>query len=99
MQMIASSNDTAAQTSGEDRSLEGWLTGSDRMAPGHEMPFEGTKDARARADLLAFLKEAKKPGRRSRPRSSDGWHGRTMGGMMGDAGEVSKLKNLRRICR
>ena len=32
------------------------------MAPDNDMPFEGIKDARVRADLLAFLKGATKPG-------------------------------------
>ena len=32
------------------------------MVPDNQMPFEGIKDAGARADLLAFLREATKPG-------------------------------------
>src|SRR3979490_2078201 len=46
----------------DDRSLDGWLTDPERMVPDNDMPFEGIKDARVRADLLAFLKEATKPG-------------------------------------
>lgn len=46
----------------DDDSLEAWLTDPERMVPDNEMPFEGIKDARVRADLLAFLKEATKPG-------------------------------------
>ena len=46
----------------DDRSLDGWLTDPDGMVPDNEMPFNGIKDARDRADLLAFLKEATKPG-------------------------------------
>ncbi len=46
----------------DDRSLDGWLTDPDRMVPDNEMPFNGIKDARDRADLLAFLKEATQPG-------------------------------------
>jgi cytochrome c len=46
----------------DDRSLDGWLTDPDGMVPDNEMPFNGIKDARARADLLAFLKEATRPG-------------------------------------
>src|SRR3979411_1546043 len=45
-----------------DRALDGWLTDPDRMVPDNDMPFEGIKDGRVRADLLAFLKEATKPG-------------------------------------
>ena len=46
----------------DDRALDGWLTDPERMVPDNEMPFEGIKDGRVRADLLAFLKEATKPG-------------------------------------
>ena len=46
----------------DDRALDGWLTDPQRMVPGNDMPFEGIKDARVRADLLAFLKETTKPG-------------------------------------
>src|SRR6266481_5957683 len=46
----------------DDRSLDGWLTDPDRMVPDNEMPFNGIKDARDRADLLAFLKELTQPG-------------------------------------
>src|SRR5258706_14065534 len=46
----------------DDRSLDGWLTDPDRLVPDNEMPFNGIKDARDRADLLAFLKEATQPG-------------------------------------
>lgn len=46
----------------DDRSLDGWLTEPDRMVPDNVMPFNGIKDPQDRADLLAFLKEATKPG-------------------------------------
>ena len=46
----------------DDRSLDGWLTDPQRKVPHNDMPFEGIKDAGARADLLALLKEATKPG-------------------------------------
>src|SRR6202048_1286016 len=46
----------------DDRALDGWLTDPQRMVPNNDMPFEGIKDAGVRADLLAFLKEATKPG-------------------------------------
>jgi cytochrome c len=35
----------------DDRALDGWLTDPQRMVPDNEMPFEGIKDARVRADL------------------------------------------------
>jgi cytochrome c len=68
----------------DDRSLDGWLTDPQHMVPDNDMPFEGIKDARARADLLAFLKEATKPG--ASPESSTQAQMKGMGGMMGGMG-------------
>jgi cytochrome c len=64
-----------------DRALDGWLTDPERMVPKNEMPFEGIKDARVRADLLAFLKDATKPG--AAPERSAQAQMKGMGGMMG----------------
>ncbi|MGT2504709.1 cytochrome c family protein (plasmid) [Bradyrhizobium guangxiense] len=64
----------------DDRSLDSWLTDPDRMVPDNEMPFNGIKDARMRADLLAFLKEATRPGVPPQIAQQDGKGG--MGGMM-----------------
>lgn len=75
----------------DDRSLEAWLTDPDRMVPDNEMPFNGIKDGHARADLLAFLKEATKPGawaQRNAQAPMDDMGG-TMGGMMGGAAAIS----------
>ncbi len=79
----------------DDRSLDGWLTDPDRMVPDNEMPFNGIKDARDRADLLAFLKEATKPGASPQPNAQAqmGGMGGMMGGMMG-GGRDPNLKNL-----
>jgi cytochrome c len=79
----------------DDRSLDGWLTDPERMVPDNEMTFDGIKDARVRADLLAFLKEATKPGvapKRSVQNRMNGMGG-MMGGMMG-GGRTPNLKNL-----
>ncbi len=70
----------------DDRSLDAWLTDPDRMVPGNDMPFDGIKDGHARADLLAFLTEATKPG--ARPRHA----AQGMGGMMGGGGRNLNLK-------
>jgi len=75
----------------DDRSLDGWLTDPDRMVPDNEMPFNGIKDARARADLLAFLKEATKPGAPPQMAQQGGMGG--MGGMMGGRPD----QNLRKL--
>jgi cytochrome c len=79
----------------DDRALDGWLTDPQRMVPDNEMPFEGIKDAQVRADLLAFLKDATKPGtapERTAQAQMKGMGG-MMGGMMG-GGRDPKLKSL-----
>jgi cytochrome c len=63
----------------DDRALNGWLTDPQRMVPDNDMPFDGIKDEGVRADLLAFLKEATKPGAAPQQTSQQGG----MGGMMG----------------
>ncbi|WP_454620772.1 c-type cytochrome [Bradyrhizobium cenepequi] len=72
----------------DDRSLDGWLTDPQHMVPDNAMTFEGITDAAVRADLLAFLKEATKPGAASQQMAQPG-----MGGMMG-GGRVPNLKSL-----
>lgn len=76
----------------DDRSLDGWLSDPQRMVPDNDMPFEGIKDARVRADLLAFLKEAAKPGAPQQMAQQGGM--KVMGGMMGGAGREPNLKKL-----
>jgi cytochrome c len=76
----------------DDRSLDGWLTDPDGMVPDNEMPFDGIKDARDRADLLAFLKEATKPD--AAPQRSAQAPIGGMGGMMGGGGREPNLKGL-----
>jgi cytochrome c len=73
----------------EDLALDGWLTDPQGMVPDNEMPFEGIDDARVRADLLAFLKEATKPGAIPQQTAQRGG----MGGMMG-GGPDTNLKKL-----
>src|SRR5206468_7264788 len=63
----------------------------DRMVPDNEMPCNGIKDPQHRADLLAFLKEATKPG--AAPQMSAQGQMGGMGGMMG-GGRVPNLKSL-----
>jgi cytochrome c len=75
----------------DDRSLDAWLTDPDRMVPDNEMPFNGINDPQRRADLLAFLKEATKPG--AAPQMSAQGQMGDMGGMMG-GGRVPNLKSL-----
>lgn len=83
----------------DDRSLDGWLGDPQAMVPDNDMPFEGIKDSRARADLLAFLKEATKPGapqqtaQQGGMKDMGGMGGGMMGGMMG-RGRDPNLKGL-----
>jgi cytochrome c len=82
----------------DDRSLDGWLTDPERMVPDNDMPFEGIKDARVRADVLAFLKDATKPGAPQQMAQQGGMKGMDgmmggMGGRMG-GGPEPKLKKL-----
>src|SRR6202158_2092933 len=72
----------------DDRALDGWLTDPQRMVPNNDMPFEGINDARVRADMLAFLQDATKPGatpERTAQAQMKGMGG-MMGGMMGGGG-------------
>lgn len=75
----------------DDRALDRWLTDPQRMVPENDMPFEGIKDGRVRADLLAFLKDATKPG--AAPQRAQ-VQMKGMGGMMGGGGRDPNLKNL-----
>jgi cytochrome c len=80
----------------DDRALDGWLTDPQGMVPDSDMPFGGIKDARVRADLLAFLKDATRPGaapERGAQAQMKGMGGGMMGGMMGD-GRDPNLKSL-----
>ena len=70
-----------------DKTLDDWITDPQHLVPGNQMTFPGVKDARQRADLLAFLKEA------AQPRASAAQQGASMSGMMG-GGQVPNLKNL-----
>jgi cytochrome c len=45
-----------------DKTLDDWITDPQHLVPGNEMTFAGIKDARQRADLLAFLKQATQSG-------------------------------------
>jgi cytochrome c len=59
-----------------DKTLDDWIADPEHLVPGNQMTFAGIKDARQRADLLAFLKEANKAGSVGRAERSNGRHGR-----------------------
>jgi len=73
-----------------DDTLSAWIADPQRVVPGNEMPFEGIKDAQQRADLVAFLKQATKPG----AASARAQRGGGMAGMMG-GGQVPNLKEVK----
>jgi cytochrome c len=79
-----------------DKTLDDWIADPQRLVPGNQMTFAGIKDARQRADLLAFLKDATRPGasvaQSGAPMGGGGMDG-MMGGMMG-RGQVPNLKRL-----
>lgn len=75
-----------------DRTLDEWVTDPRHLIPGNQMTFAGIKDARQRADLLAFLKEATRPGA-SKAQGNGQMGGMGMGGMMG-GNQVPNLKQL-----
>ena len=72
----------------DDNTLDAWITNPQLVIPGNEMTFPGVKEPQQRLDLLAFLKEATKPGAKLAEAPQGG-----MGGMMG-GGRVPNLKKL-----
>src|SRR6266567_3362906 len=80
----------------DDRTLDQWLTDPQHLVPDNEMPFEGIKEASTRADLLAFLKEATRPGAAPQQSAQHGQMGR-MGGMMGGMMASGADPNLRKL--
>ncbi len=73
----------------DDKSLDEWIKDPQRFIPGNHMTFQGVKDARARADLLAFLRKVTQPGQAAQLAQQPGG----MTGMMG-GGRVPNLKKL-----
>ena len=73
----------------DQQTLDEWLKDPRRFIPQNRMTFAGIADARARADLVAFLKEATQPGHAPQGQTAqqdDGMGG--MNGMMGDRASV-----------
>jgi cytochrome c len=77
----------------DDRSLDAWISDPQSMVPENAMSFAGIKQASVRADLLAFLKQATKPGAAPERTAQHQGMGGMMGGMMG-SGSDSNLKHL-----
>jgi cytochrome c len=73
-----------------DDTLDQWIKDPQRFILGNTMTFQGIKDARQRADLLAYLKNVTRPGHA--PKSAQGDN--QAGGMMMGGGQVPNLKTL-----
>ena len=78
----------------DDQTLDAWITNPQLVIPGNEMTFPGIRDPQQRVDLLAFLKDATKPGAAIAQSSQGG-----MGGMMhgGTAPNLKKLDDEDRV--
>jgi cytochrome c len=74
-----------------DKTLDEWINDPQHVVPGNQMTFAGIKDARQRANLLAFLKEATQKGGSQVAQQGGPMGG--MGGMMG-GGQVPNLNKL-----
>jgi cytochrome c len=72
-----------------EHSLDPWLKNPHEFIPENEMTFRGISDEKARSDLIAFLKEASKPGHVTTAQSGGGMMG---GGMGGKAPNLKKLE-------
>jgi cytochrome c len=86
----------ALQSSGivwSDKSLDQWLKDPQHLVPGNTMTFQGIGNDQQRADLLAFLKDATRPGHAPQESARQGGAGGMMG-MMRGAGSVPNLRKL-----
>src|SRR5262249_15903858 len=88
----------SANVEWNDKTLDEWIADPQHVIPGNQMTFAGIKDAKQRADLIAFLKQATEHGG-----AQIGQQGGPMGGMMGGmggmggmmgGGQVPNLKKL-----
>jgi cytochrome c len=75
-----------------NQTLDAWIANPQRVVHGNLMTFAGIADAAARADLLAYLRDATQPGSAAQRSAQGGMMG-GMGGMMG-GGAVPSLKKL-----
>ena len=78
-----------------DKTLDEWINDPQHVVPDNQMAFAGIKDARERADLLAFLKRATQKGGLQAAQQ-----GGPMGGMMGGGGVLISRNLIRQTaCR
>src|SRR5438874_683415 len=79
-----------------DKTLDEWLKDPQHLVPGNTMTFQGIGNDQQRADLLAFLKDATRPGRAPQSAQPGGTMGQG-GGMMGMMGGAGSVPNLRKL--
>jgi cytochrome c len=82
----------SAEVVWNDDTLDHWLTDPAHYIPGNRMTFPGVKEAKTRADIIAFLKEATQPGQPQAGSSNDMDR---MGGMGG--GMVRAVPSLKKL--
>jgi cytochrome c len=85
----------SANVEWNDKTLDEWIADPQHVIPGNEMTFDGIKDPKQRADLIAFLKQATEGGGSQEGGQMRGMMGGMggMGGMMG-GGQAPNLKKL-----
>jgi cytochrome c len=78
----------------DDKTLNEWIADPQHVVPDNQMTFPGIQDAGQRSDLVAFLKEATRPGASQLAQGrGGGMSGGGMRGMMG-GGQAPNLRNL-----
>lgn len=70
----------------DDNTVDAWIANPQLVVPGNEMTFPGVKEPQQRLDLLAFLKQATKPGATTAQEPQ--------GGMIMGGGQAPNLKKL-----
>jgi cytochrome c len=85
----------SANVEWNDKTLDEWIADPQHVIPGNQMTFDGIKDPKQRADLIAFLKQATEGGGSQEGGQMRGMMGGMggMGGMMG-GGQAPNLKKL-----
>ncbi|HET7849754.1 MAG TPA: c-type cytochrome [Pseudolabrys sp.] len=82
----------SANLTWNDNTLDEWIKNPQHVVPGNQMTFPGIENAQQRADLLAFLKQATKPGGSQAAQQGGSMDG-MMRGMMG-GGKETNLKDV-----
>jgi len=82
----------SAQVVWGDKTLNAWIENPAALIPGNRMSFPGLKDAQARTDLVAYLKQKTAP-----EQAADAGQSGGMGESGGDAPNLRKLSPDQRV--